>query len=75
MIQVELTHTYNFVTTLDLPDGASDAEIKAAIEKLENDDFRDLDNYQNVAVIRIGEGWSKDITGDIQPHTPKLNPL
>ena len=71
MIQVELEHTYNFTTTLDVPEDASDDVIRAAIEKLTMDDFREGDNFQHVTVIRDG---SKDITGDIQPRTSKLNP-
>ena len=71
MIQVELEHNYNFITTLDVHEDASDDVIRAAIEKLTMDDFRERDNFQHVTVIRDG---SKDITGEIQPHTPNLNP-
>lgn len=72
MIYVRLIHTVEFGHKLNLPNDASDEEIKQAIEKLTMDDFQAEGQYQHTDVFRIlGENF-KEV--HVDSHTPKLNP-
>jgi hypothetical protein len=51
---------------IDVPDLDS---AKKEIEALTHDDFRQEDHYYN---LEIFDG-DKDVTGEIQPFTPKLD--
>lgn len=71
MIYVQLQHTYDFLCQLDLPDDATPEQIKAEVERLQNDDFEETGSCQSVTILQN----NKDVTGHVQPYTPKLNPL
>lgn len=66
-VLVKLTHTYEYNCWLDIE---SNDDARSQIEALHFDDFRETESYQNVEVL----SRTRDITGDIQPSTPNLNP-
>lgn len=66
-LQVVVTRTRTEVCDIEVPDLAT---AKKEIEALLPDDFGHYDSYYNLEIVNED---GKDITGEIQPFTPRLD--